>query len=236
MLRNTIRLAPAALAEASQSDEISPHAFSSDEPLIERRWRQLHSQTISMRRELDQLRVQNRTLRRLIFTDPLTGLCNRIALEKALLPKWASFEEGAVIVLDLDRFKTVNDTYGHEMGDRILARFGELIRMNIREEDFAVRYGGEEFVVLACGVMSRDAAVIAERIRRATERFIFPAGIRMTVSIGLAAGSPPAWKELFPKADESLYAAKSAGRNRVICRDPIGMSSRLHRVEPAHVQ
>lgn len=175
----------------------------------------LFEQASMLQRELDRIRDQNQKLRRIVFTDPLTGLFNRRALEHALIPKWIDRDCGAVIVLDLDHFKVVNDTYGHKMGDAILEAFAGVIRANIRADDRAARYGGEEFVVLVQGALAEEARAVADRIRAATERYLFPGGIRMTVSAGVAAAHQPAWGKLFGAADAALYEAKRRGRNRV---------------------
>jgi diguanylate cyclase (GGDEF)-like protein len=183
----------------------------------------LFEQAAMLQNELDRIRDQNQKLRRIIFTDPLTGLYNRRALEHALIPRWTDRDCGAVIVLDLDHFKSVNDNHGHKMGDAILESFAGLIRANIRADDRAARYGGEEFVVLVQGAMAREAEAVAARIRAATERYIFPGGIRMTVSAGVAAAGPPAWVKLFEAADAALYEAKRSGRNRIAVSD-LGMT------------
>jgi diguanylate cyclase (GGDEF)-like protein len=174
----------------------------------------IHARAAALEDEIDALKDQNRKLRHIVYTDPLTGLFNRRALEHALVPRWSERECGAVIVLDLDRFKNVNDEHGHKAGDAVLEAFGSLIRANIRAGDQAARYGGEEFVILVQGALARDAEIVADRIRAATERYLFPGGIRMTVSAGIAAGLPPDWPRLFKAADAALYEAKRAGRNR----------------------
>lgn len=175
---------------------------------------EIHAQAAALQHEIDELKEQNQKLRHIVYTDPLTGLFNRRALEHALVPRWSGLEQGAVIVLDLDHFKIVNDERGHKAGDAVLESFGNLIRANIRTGDQAARYGGEEFVVLVQGALIRDAEIVADRIRTATERFVFPGGIRMTVSAGIAAGLPPDWPRLFKAADAALYEAKRTGRNR----------------------
>ncbi len=180
------------------------------------RWQAALRHSNELERELEAMRRQNRELKRLIGTDPLTGLHNRLAMEKLLAPRWEAEGSGSLLLFDLDSFKTINDDFGHETGDRILASFGAILSMNTRREDRAVRYGGEEFLVLVAGALEEEARVVADRIRRATERTIFAEGIRMTVSAGIASGAPPVFEELFAAADAALYRAKRAGRNRVI--------------------
>lgn len=183
--------------------------------LQERRHRSLQSRSSSLQNEIALLKSQNRMLKKLIFTDPLTGLCNRMALERTLIPRWSSYPKGTVIIFDLDKFKSVNDQHGHQAGDRVLQCFGEIVRANIRSEDLAVRYGGEEFVVLVQNSLADEAAFVGERIRKATERYSFPGNLKLTVSGGIAAGDP-VWDALFPRADQALYRAKGAGRNTII--------------------
>ncbi len=155
--------------------------------------------------------------------DPLTGLANRRGLDLWLdqqLPRALHGQALSVLLLDLDHFKWVNDSFGHATGDEVLRRVAELLRHSCREGDLAVRYGGEEFVLALTGVDLDAAAVVAERLRErvASQPWAeVAAGLRVTVSIGLAAaveaeGAPA----LFTLADRRLYAAKFAGRDRVV--------------------
>jgi two-component system chemotaxis family response regulator WspR len=180
------------------------------------RWKSLVKEKTELERELLALKSQNRRLQRLVALDPLSGLANRLALEHVFAPRWEEHSRGGLIVLDLDRFKSVNDTHGHAAGDAVIELFGRIVAQNIREGDCAARYGGEEFVVLAMEALLDESHAIAERIRRATERTIFPGGLRMTVSSGVSAGAPPDWERDFKAADAALYRAKAEGRNRVI--------------------
>ncbi|MCL6635855.1 MAG: diguanylate cyclase, partial [Peptococcaceae bacterium] len=156
--------------------------------------------------------------------DPLTGLYNRRFLERYLAEMERRRKEtGApfsVMMADLDHFKSVNDTYGHQAGDEVLKEFGRFLRESVRQNDVAARYGGEEFVV----VFSGDSVLqIAERLCRewAGREVALPDGekIRCTFSAGLAeAGRDGASAdELVRAADQALYRAKSGGRNRVVC-------------------
>jgi len=157
--------------------------------------------------------------------DPLTGLYNRSVLEEALDREASASRRHdadlAVLMIDMDRFKAVNDAYGHPAGDVVLREAASLIAGSVRNEDVAARYGGEEFAVLLPRTAERDAAVLAGRIRDtvAAHRFRTPAGtITLTLSIGLAsrgAGVPAG--QLVAAADRALYAAKERGGNSV-CR------------------
>jgi two-component system cell cycle response regulator len=157
--------------------------------------------------------------------DPLTGLNNRRSLERRLPAMIESARErGAALtmmVLDIDHFKRVNDTYGHDVGDLVLKGFGAQLQETVRGGDLICRLGGEEFVVVMPGVGLSEAGRIAERARQTTESRAFVVedaadSVSITVSIGLAEWRKP-WDsaELYRRADRALYLSKSAGRNRV---------------------
>ncbi len=160
---------------------------------------------------------------KIAVTDELTGLASRRYFESRLAEEWSRKERYgtslSVAIFDLDRFKTVNDTYGHAAGDRVLRRFGEIVRREIRSTDVACRYGGEEFAVLFAEATADAASAVAERIRRALKREVFEwegASFRATVSAGIAGSNGASERlDLLFRADKSLYAAKERGRNRV---------------------
>ncbi len=165
-------------------------------------------------------RVEN-----LAATDGLTGLFNRRYLEGALERELARAERScsslALLLLDIDHFKSFNDTYGHAMGDLVLKNVATTLQRGLRQADVLARFGGEEFVVLLPQVGERGALESAERIRAALESSgIHPGGSgkRVTVSIGLAMFPDDAdsSESLLSAADEALYRAKDAGRNRVV--------------------
>jgi two-component system cell cycle response regulator len=157
--------------------------------------------------------------------DPLTRLNNRRSLQRRLPAMIESARlRGAALtmmVLDIDHFKQVNDTYGHDVGDLVLKGFGAQLQETVRGGDLICRLGGEEFVVVMPGVGLSEAARVAERARRTTESRDFvvdgaASSVSITVSIGLAEWRKP-WDsaELYRRADRALYLSKSAGRNRV---------------------
>lgn len=153
--------------------------------------------------------------------DALTGVGNRAAFEEALarevLLAQRSGQPLALLVLDLDHFKHINDLYGHPVGDSVLKETAACIRADLRATDLLFRYGGEEFVVLLGNTDKSGALGVAERIRQAIATHGFCQGnLLVTVSIGvavLAAGECAG--DLFARADAALYRAKAAGRNRV---------------------
>jgi diguanylate cyclase (GGDEF)-like protein len=152
--------------------------------------------------------------------DPLTGLLNRQALDLrfAELEQQASLAGGSVsaIVCDLDSFKAVNDTYGHDRGDVVLRDCAYEMRKALRSFELMYRAGGEEFVVLMPGLELAAGAEVAARLREAVEG-TRPGGLELTMSVGVAAASGADVRQdsLLQAADEALYRAKRAGRNRV---------------------
>jgi diguanylate cyclase (GGDEF)-like protein len=152
--------------------------------------------------------------------DPLTGLLNRTALESRVveIEEQAHLTGGAVslIVLDLDRFKRVNDTHGHERGDGVLQDVAYQIRKSLRSFELVYRIGGEEFLVLLPGVELSEALRVAERVRASVAE-ARPGELPLTISAGVAAGSGGdiSYDRLFRAADGALLRAKRNGRNRV---------------------
>jgi len=162
---------------------------------------------------------------KLASTDPLTGLPNRRFFEdnaKLELGRLRQFGGAmSLLMLDLDKFKLINDRYGHPAGDAVLKKFATRCRSVFRETDLFARIGGEEFVALLVGTDETGAIALAERLRLevADSRVRTAAGtIRVTSSIGVASikGSDRSIASALQRADEALYAAKAAGRNRVI--------------------
>ena len=162
----------------------------------------------------------------LSMRDPLTGLYNRRYLEETMgreLPRARRMGQSVgVIVLDIDHFKVLNDTYGHDAGDMVLAKTGELLRSTTRKQDIACRFGGEEFAVILPGATLAIARNRAEAIRVALEALRVPFGGQeigpLTISAGVASVPPHAqdWTFAMHQADRALYVAKQAGRNKVV--------------------
>ena len=168
-----------------------------------------------------QLQDANQTIERLARTDALTGLANRRTLDESFQREMARVQRHgqplSVIMADLDRFKSINDEYGHIAGDQVLAGAASIFKTQVRPFDLAVRYGGEEFVLLFPGASTADALGIAERIRSKIAEMTVPAcPRRITISLGVAT-----WKtgetldQLVARADGALYDAKRAGRDCV---------------------
>ncbi len=153
-------------------------------------------------------------------TDALTGMPNRRSLDQTLAAQLSMAEREsrpfAVLMLDLDHFKAVNDTHGHAVGDAVLRAFAQRVQAQLRRSDVCSRYGGEEFAVVLAGTSAELALDTAERLRLAIAGAPLVPGVAVTVSIGVAS-----WRKgddaagLLARADAALYAAKRAGRDRV---------------------
>jgi two-component system cell cycle response regulator len=180
---------------------------------------------VRQKRYADRLRQSVRQSMEMALYDPLTGLNNRRFLERRLsgMIEFAR-QRGAALtmmILDIDHFKRINDTYGHDAGDLVLKGFAAELQQMVRGGDLVCRLGGEEFVVAMPGVDATHAAGMAERARQTIENKEFMIGgaagsVSITVSIGLAdlRGERDS-TELYRRADRALYVSKSAGRNRV---------------------
>jgi diguanylate cyclase (GGDEF)-like protein len=175
---------------------------------------------------LANLRLRNR-LQEQSLRDPLTKLFNRRYLEESFLreEKLAIRNKKiiGVIMLDVDYFKKVNDTFGHDAGDMVLVSLGKFLQETFRGEDIVCRYGGEEFVIILPGAGIKECAERAEMVRQTVETRLKPVyadkTIDFTVSAGVAifTGSETKLQSVLEAADQALYKAKDAGRNRVVC-------------------
>ena len=173
--------------------------------------------------KLRELAIVNHMLNDLASVDGLTGCLNRRAfmalVEHRLDGPPKRLAKGALLVIDADHFKSINDRYGHDRGDEALQLIARSIRSVLRSDDRVGRLGGEEFGVFLSHASLGDAAEVAERIRTSVGNASFEPGDKrhpLSVSVGCAAFAQPiGFRELFRLADESLYAAKHRGRNRV---------------------
>ena len=171
--------------------------------------------------------ADNARLEQLAQTDPLTQLLNRRALTERItaeMERALRYDSSmALLMIDLDHFKSVNDTYGHLVGDDVLRDVAALLIATIRSTDMVARYGGEEFLVLLPETDDAGAESFAERIREAVEQHPFggranQAPLKLTTSVGVAtfpAARIESVEDLFARADAALYRAKADGRNRV---------------------
>lgn len=168
--------------------------------------------------------------------DTLTGLPNRQTMEftindvvtfhrsnkaNPINPSW-------MVVIDIDHFKTVNDTFGHLYGDEVLLHFSELMKKSFRHTDFLFRYGGEEFVVILNNATDSQAENILERFHQAVQDYDFPSG-KLTTSIGYTIVDPVTPPQLlFENADRALYHAKHTGRNKIVHFDTMESRVQVH--------
>lgn len=182
---------------------------------------------IRRKRYNDRLRWSVKQSIELAVTDGLTGLHNRRYLDshlKLLIDRSvARGRQMSICMTDIDRFKVINDTYGHDVGDAVLREFANRLRTAVRGADLACRYGGEEFVLVMPDTSAETAAAVAERLRMTIEQEPFRlaaggAALQVTASIGIASllpgGDVP--DALLKRADNALYEAKRSGRNRVV--------------------
>lgn len=163
-------------------------------------------------------------VREMAIRDELTGLFNRRHIMDILSQQQALADSGdyhfSLCYLDLDHFKSINDTYGHGVGDEVLRRFARLVHDSLREADYTGRLGGEEFVLVLSQTAMAEAAYVCERLRASLEQASFhdlDAGLDVTVSVGVAEYRPgESIDDTLARADTCLYRAKESGRNRVI--------------------
>ena len=176
-------------------------------------------------RMLNRSMVRERDLSEIVHKDELTGLFNRRYFKTAFHREFERTRRFggllALIMLDIDHFKTVNDQYGHSAGDKVLQAFSAIIRNNSRPVDIVARYGGEEFAVLLPGLGTRAGHLAAERIRKCVEDHSFDTGteaIKMTISAGVCklTGRSANITDMIDEADKHLYKAKASGRNKVM--------------------
>jgi diguanylate cyclase len=183
----------------------------------------LQSHLLEARKEAEQLREELEAQRLDAMVDPLTGLFNRRAMDHHLEYLWKEDQNLSVLVMDIDHFKRINDSYGHAIGDIVIRNVADAVRKCIRGEDIAIRYGGEEFLVLLPNTHLEGAVTVAEAIRKRIEALRLVrkndnfALAPFTISLGVAKRRDGDDRDsLFERADKALYQAKTSGRNRVI--------------------
>lgn len=157
--------------------------------------------------------------------DPMTQILNRRSIDEVVANAVAARSPFALLFLDIDHFKSINDRFGHDQGDQVIRLIAECLKRHIRPSDFCGRYGGEEFVVVAMGVTHETAPVVAERHRKAiAAQKTSVCGI--TTSVGVAVFDPnapdPGALDLYKRADNAVYEAKRLGRNRVVVAAALG--------------
>ena len=180
---------------------------------------------LDLQRSNAELQKRTEQLQAVARTDPLTEIANRRAFIEAAEAEFLRFKRfnaaTSVLMIDIDHFKTINDTFGHEVGDHALVALASTLKSLARATDLPARFGGEEFVVLLNGTSSEGASEVAERIRQEIAALSISAGkqhFSMTVSIGVASfgSSDGSWSQAIARADAAMYRAKSQGRNQVV--------------------
>lgn len=188
-------------------------------------WQEMEEECDRLKRETLRLSITNRQSEEAALTDSLTRLYNRRYAMKRLTTEWVGSSRNeqplSLLVLDVDHFKNINDTYGHHVGDEVLKRLAEMLVDFTRSPDVACRIGGEEFCILAPATPLSGALNQAERLRKTIEQQVIVVGdisLKLTVSIGVAQKLPGLTDvvEMIKLADEALYRAKREGRNRVV--------------------
>ena len=170
-------------------------------------------------------RQQTSEALKLAYADPLTGLPNRRVLQMFLSREFAATTRGrpcSIVLLDVDRFKTINDTEGHQAGDQVLRAVAQALEENTRASDLSGRFGGDEFLTLLPGANVRGALAFAERVRESTTARFSELGLPVTISIGVAVSNSSTKNEddLLQAADIALYSAKRQGGDQAIIAGP----------------
>lgn len=165
--------------------------------------------------------IQNKQLERVSITDPLTGLANRLRLDSAMKEECKRASKMnkplSIIMLDIDHFKSVNDTYGHSAGDTVLKKISSIMAQSVRGEDIPGRWGGEEFLLILRDTDIMGAMQMAEGLRRQIEAHSFPRIGQKTASFGVAQfKNTESITAFINRADKALYTAKETGRNKVV--------------------
>lgn len=194
---------------------------------VEQQNAELEKAMAALEQSKEEIDRQNRELQVLATRDPLTGCLNRRSFFAEFTSRWSAasrYEYGlGCVMVDIDHFKSVNDTYGHAVGDEVLQAVGKTLQDAVRGGDIVCRYGGEEFCVLVAHADTRQTALAAERFRKAVGELVFP-NLRITASFGASAtdGGADTLQAMLEQADQALYAAKHGGRNRVVRWDEVG--------------
>lgn len=162
-------------------------------------------------------RPQTEELEAMAWSDGLTGLANRRRLDHDI----DAGIEGptSVIMIDVDYFKSINDAFGHQTGDEVLKRLGDLFSLQVRSGDVVYRYGGEEFCIILPGADEREARQVGDRIVESARGLRLPNGANVTVSIGIARSDGAELADAMEHADRALFIAKQRGRDRVVHAD-----------------
>jgi len=185
--------------------------------------KELHELNISLeekvkKRTMDLEHIKN-DFERLAKTDALTNIHNRYSIMSILsneINRSGRYDSSlSILMYDIDHFKTVNDTFGHDVGDKVLISLSNLVSSNIRDIDYIGRYGGEEFLIIMPNTSLEDASIYAERLRTIVEKYYFEEIENITISIGIVELEDDSINSIFKRVDDLLYKSKKNGRNRI---------------------
>jgi len=212
-------------ANNRQAEEALRMALDGLEQRVEERTRDLRGVNERLRHEVEERRKAEKALALAAAVDYLTGLLNRRAIlehmDYQVVRAQRTHEPFALLLCDLDGFKRVNDTYGHEVGDQVLRSVAERLKQSCRAQDLVSRWGGEEFLLFLPETDLQGALHAAEKLRARITDQLYPAreeGIRLTISVGIAVyGAGETLDDTINRADVALYQAKSLGRDRTEC-------------------
>jgi diguanylate cyclase (GGDEF)-like protein len=215
-----LREGPALARDCTEEAAASTQVTAAPDPYANKHARIITRLTHFIEAVTADLEAANREVTRLSLTDPLTQLPNRALIDQALndnIGLAARYGNGfSVVMIDIDHFKHVNDTYGHLAGDAVLSKIAQVLAHQIRSTDITGRWGGEEFMVIAPQTSLDNAAKLAEKLRSGIASIDFPITGQKTISLGVAAYSPgDDVEKLLARVDAALYRAKESGRNRV---------------------
>ncbi len=217
------------LGSTREMDELLEALHWRDKSLAEQRQQlERNAQELEARvaQRTGELLRANAELARVAQTDALTGLHNRGHLNARLREEFTRYQRHrqpyGVLLMDIDHFKLINDSYGHAVGDAVLMEFAALIKSSLRASDFVGRFGGEEFLALLPGTTQDGAAALAAKLCQLTRERAFKGAGYVTVSIGVAEAeaADASYEDVVRRADTALYEAKNAGRNRFMMASP----------------
>ena len=232
-----LRDSAAEIDEARKQLDVSRGSLRSTEEIENEVRERIAELSMAMHLESQAMAARQEDLLRRATTDPLTGIGNRAAFDARLaLELQRSVRSGtplALLMIDVDKFKALNDSLGHPAGDRVLQGVARVLDDNLRKVDYVARYGGEEFVVIAPGATEEGAILLAERLRKGVEELRVPwegKSVAATISVGVAIAreivDESDGNKLIMAADAKLYAAKCAGRNRVCVAESLAVAGR----------
>jgi diguanylate cyclase (GGDEF)-like protein len=208
---------------------------------LEQKRVQMSDMLDQLRKSSKQIQQQNKELERLATSDPLTACLNRRSFFEQFESQWTSAHRYqhplSCVMIDIDQFKSINDTFGHQTGDEVLQKVAQVLQTGARDCDIVCRYGGEEFVLLLPHLEIEDATSAAERLRGAIKAAKFP-NMTVTASLGVSALSQGAHdpQALLEQADKSMYLAKRNGRDQVVRWDEVPQDAKMDSFEATGVQ